>query len=197
MQVLLVVSHPRRNSLTHAASEALAEGLHEAGHRTTLADLCREGFDPVLREPDEPDWQQDKTYSAEVEREMQRIREHQAIAMVFPLWWWSLPAMLKGWIDRVWNRGFAYGPRDLAGTKSLMVALTADSEAGLAKRGYREAIRVSLQVGILDYCGMKDGRLALLTGSLDGPERQQALVQEARQLGRDWLAKEQAQGSQG
>jgi len=37
----------------------------------------------------------------------------------------------------------------------------------------------------------------LLTGSLDGPERQQALVQEARQLGRDWLAKEQAQGSQG
>jgi NAD(P)H dehydrogenase (quinone) len=69
-------------------------------------------------------------------------------------------------------------------------------EAGLAKRGYREAIRISLQVGILDYCGMKDGRLALLTGSLDGPERQRALVLEARQLGRDWPAREQAQGSQ-
>jgi NAD(P)H dehydrogenase (quinone) len=197
MDVLLVVTHPRSTSLTHAAAGALAEGLHEAGHRSTLADLHREGFDPVLSVPDEPDWNGEKTYSPEVEREMERIRAHDAIAMVFPLWWWSLPAMLKGWIDRVWNRGFAYGPRNLAGTKSLMVALTADSEAGLAKRGYREAIRVSLQVGILDYCGMKDGRLAFLTGSLDGPERQRALVEEARRLGRDWLAGPSPEPSQG
>jgi NAD(P)H dehydrogenase (quinone) len=187
MQVLLVVSHPRPTSLTHAAADALAAGLRESGHGVTLADLHREGFDPVLHEPDEPDWNGEKTFSPTAEREMERIRAHDAIAMVFPLWWWSLPAMMKGWIDRVWNRGFAYGPRNLAGKKSLMVALSADSEAGLAKRGYREAIRISLQVGILDYCGMKDGQLAFLTGSLDGAERPPALIEEARQLGRTWL----------
>lgn len=189
MNVLLVVCHPRPTSLTHAAAEALADGLREAGHQITLADLYREGFDPRLPPPDEPDWNGEKTYSPETEREIDRLRRHDAVAMVFPLWWWSLPAMLKGWIDRVWNRGFAYGPRNLAGKQSLMVALTADSEAGLAKRGYREAIRVSLQVGILDYCGMKDGRLVFLTGSLDGDERSRALIEESRQLGRTWLAR--------
>jgi len=188
MKVLLVVSHPRPTSLTHAAAGALAQGLREAGHGVTLADLYREGFDPVLREPDEPDWNAEKTYSDAAEREMERIRAHDGVALVFPLWWWSMPAMLKGWIDRVWNRGFAYGPRNLAGKKGLMVALTADDEAGLAKRGYREAIRVSLEVGVLDYCGIEDGRLAFLTGSLDGAERQAALLEEARRLGRDWLA---------
>lgn len=187
MQVLLVVSHPRPTSLTHAAAGALAAGLRESGHGVTLADLHREGFDPVLHEPDEPDWNAEKIFSPTAEREMERIRAHDAIAMVFPLWWWSLPAMMKGWIDRVWNRGFAYGPRNLAGKKSLMVALSADSDAGLTKRGYREAIRISLHLGILDYCGMKDGQLAFLTGSLDGAERPPALIEEARQLGRTWL----------
>ena len=187
MKVLLVVSHPRTTSLTHAAAEALAAGLRDSGHAVMLADLHREGFDPVLREPDEPDWNGEKTYSAEVEREMDRIRAHDAVVMVFPLWWWSVPAMLKGWVDRVWNRGFAYGPRNLGGKKGLMVALTGDNEAGLVKRGYLEAIRVSLQVGILDYCGIKDGRLVFLTGSLDGGNRPPALIEEARQLGRSWL----------
>jgi hypothetical protein len=69
-----------------------------------------------------------------------------------------------------------------------MVALTGDDEAGLTKRGYYEAIRVSLQVGILDYCGIKDGRLVFLTGSLDGGERPRTLLEEARLLGREWLA---------
>ena len=120
------------------------------------------------------------------EREIARLEAHEAVAMVFPLWWWSMPAMLKGWIDRVWNRGVAYGPRTFAGKRSLMLAVAGDSPEGLAKRGYGEAIRVQLQVGILDYCGMPDGRLEILTGSLDGPERQAAILSEARALAEGW-----------
>jgi len=189
MQVLLVVCHPRPGSLTHAAARAVGEGLAEAGHAATLADLHAEGFDPVLREPDEPDWEAERqTYSPGAEQEMARIRAHDALALVFPLWWWSMPALLKGWIDRVWNRGFAYGPSNLAGKKGLMVAITADTEAGLAKRGYREAVRISLEVGILTYCGIADGRLTLLTDSLGDDDRRRDLLAEARALGRTWLA---------
>jgi NAD(P)H dehydrogenase (quinone) len=56
----------------------------------------------VLREADEPDWNDpDKIYSEDVQREMQRIERNEATVMVFPVYWWSMPALLKGWIDRV------------------------------------------------------------------------------------------------
>jgi NAD(P)H dehydrogenase (quinone) len=61
-------------------------------------------LDSVLREPDEPDWgNPDKVYSSGVIREMERIERNQATVIVFPVWGWSMPAMLKGWIDRVWK----------------------------------------------------------------------------------------------
>lgn len=187
MKILLVVAHPRPSSLTHAVARALSEGLAAAGHAVTPADLHAEGFDPVMPLADEPDWVSDRQrFSPETEREIARLQAHEAVAMVFPLWWWSMPAMLKGWVDRVWNRGVAYGPHDLAGKRSLMLTVAADSPEGLAKRGYDEAIRVQLQVGILDYCGMADGRLEILTGSHDGPERQAAILAEARALAESW-----------
>ena len=49
------------------------------------------------------------TKSFEHIREMERIERNQAPVIVFPVWWWSMPAILKGWIDRVWNNGWAYG----------------------------------------------------------------------------------------
>ncbi len=187
MQILLVVAHPRPTSLTHAAAGSLAQALAAQGHGITLADLHAEGFDPRMTPEDEPDWVSERQrFSPAVEAEIARLEAHDAIAMVFPLWWWSLPAMLKGWIDRVWNRGVAYGPRTLAGKRSLMLAVSADSPEGLAKRGYDAAIATQLQVGILDYCGMAEGRVALLTGSLDGPERQQALLAEAAAWAEHW-----------
>src|SRR5262245_36872359 len=110
MKILLVLAHPRRDSLTGQVADAFAEAAIANGHQVDWADLVRECFDPVLREADEPDWTDPgKIYSPEVLREMARIRRNDATVMVFPVWWWSMPAILKGWIDRVWNRGFAYG----------------------------------------------------------------------------------------
>ncbi|MOA52701.1 Glutathione-regulated potassium-efflux system ancillary protein KefF [compost metagenome] len=58
-------------------------------------------------------------YSPEVEAEMERMKKHDALAYVFPVWWYNLPAMLKGYIDRVWNNGFAYGSNKLHHKKVL------------------------------------------------------------------------------
>lgn len=69
---------------------------------------------PFLFPEDEPDWENpDKQYSEAITREQQRITEHDALICSFPVWWYSMPAILKGDIDRVWNYGFAYGPRTL------------------------------------------------------------------------------------
>jgi len=81
MNILPVIAHGRRDSLTHAAAEAFAEGARAQGHTVELADLVAEGFDPVLRAEDEPDWNDPgKTYSLAVRREMERIERNQATA---------------------------------------------------------------------------------------------------------------------
>lgn len=75
MKVLTVVTHPRTNSLTFAAADRFVQGLTDAGHDTEVLDLHRSGFDPVLREADEPDWTNaNKKYSPEVEAEIERMK---------------------------------------------------------------------------------------------------------------------------
>ena len=75
---------------------------------------------------DEPDWTSDrKMYSPEVESEIERMKRHDALAYIFPIWWYSLPAMLKGYIDRVWNNGFAYGSNKLHHKRVLWLGLAA------------------------------------------------------------------------
>src|ERR1700722_728270 len=76
-KVLIAVAHARHNSLTHQIALRFAEGLVALGHETETADLAAEGFDPVLRDVDEPDGQnRNKVYSPEVEREWLRVRRH-------------------------------------------------------------------------------------------------------------------------
>ncbi|MFZ5791629.1 MAG: NAD(P)H oxidoreductase [Pseudomonadota bacterium] len=188
MQVLTVLCHPRRNSLTHAVAERFRVGLRQAGHAGDLADLYDERFDPLMEPPDEPDWDDDrKRYTDAVLAEQARIERHQAIAMVFPVWWWSVPAMLKGWIDRVWNNGWAYGSRKLALKRGLLIGVAAGgAETYDGARGYRPAMETQLVQGVLDYCGIADGRLELLMDSLGDDRTRAKLLDRAEALGRSF-----------
>lgn len=191
MQVLAVLAHPRRQSLTGAVFDRLNAGLRAAGHGVTEVDLTAEGFDPRLGPADEPDWDDaTKVYSPEVQREMARVRAHQGIVMVFPVWWWSVPALLKGWIDRVWNRGFAYdGAENLSGHQALMVGVAAGgSKTYDGARGYRAAMEVQLTQGVLAYCGIEGGRLELLLDSTGSDADRARLLAEAEALGRGFAA---------
>jgi NAD(P)H dehydrogenase (quinone) len=192
MNILLVVAHPRPDSLTHAVAKTFADAAAKAGHQIEWADLAAEGFNPALFPPDEPDWDDtSKTYSPEVQAEMARISRNQATVMVFPVWWWSVPALLKGWIDRVWNHGWAYGFLP-DGTRAkypharvLMLAVAGGDAASFAKRGYDEAMRVQLEVGILDYCGVTEPKLQMLYDSFEA-EGRAAILAEAKRLGEHW-----------
>ncbi|MCP4472846.1 MAG: hypothetical protein GY815_19575 [Gammaproteobacteria bacterium] len=82
MKTLLVMAHPRRDSLTGTVADVFAGGLEKNGHSVEWANLVEEGFDPVLREADEPGWNDsDKRYSREVQREMERIERNEATLM--------------------------------------------------------------------------------------------------------------------
>jgi len=184
LKILLVFCHPRRTSFTGAVADAFAEGAAAGGHEIEFADLYAEDFDPVLREADEPDWNNTaKRYSDEVHAEMARVDRADAIVCVFPVWWWSVPAMLKGWIDRVWNLGWAYGPASLPHRYGLMIATAAASEDAFAKRGYDQAIEAQLNIGVMNYCGIESASIELFHETTGDDDTRTGLLKRARFLG--------------
>jgi len=189
MKVLTVLCHPRRASLTAALAGRFHGGLKVAGHAGELADLYAEKFDPVLLPPDEPDWDDaGKRYSEAVLAEQARIERHDAIALVFPVWWWSMPAMLKGWIDRVWNRGWAYDGGKLPLQRGLLLGVAAGSARSYEGKGYGPAMEAQLVEGMLRFCGVPESRLELFHDVLDDDPIRGAALDRAERLGREFGA---------
>jgi len=185
VNVLVVFDHPRRASFCGAVLDELLVGLAEAGHQVELADLHREGFDPRMDLADEPDWgDPDKRYSDAVLGEQARIARSEALIFVFPVWWWSMPAMLKGWIDRVWNNGWAYGARKLPHARALLIATASGNADDYRRRGYDVAMETQLVVGIMKYCGIARSELRVLYEVTESAERRREHLLEARRIGR-------------
>lgn len=175
MNVLLVLCHPRRNSLTGQVADQALIALRSLGHNVEVLDLYRERFDPCVYEEDEPDWTNPrKQYSAVVQAEMQRVERNDALVICFPVWWWSVPAMLKGWFDRVWNYGWAYGDRRLSLQKGLMLGVVASGENDFVEAGYGAAMKQQLLKGTLGYSGIKDAKLEVFLDSLSEDSSVQA-----------------------
>ncbi|WP_327144406.1 NAD(P)H oxidoreductase [Nocardia sp. NBC_01327] len=171
---LVVLSHHRQDSLTAHIARRTVYQLESAGYRVDLLDLHAEGFDPRMNTADQPDWNdRDKPYSPEVEEHMRRILAADLIIAVFPVYWSYAPALLKGWIDRVWNYGFAYGrsKAKLAGKRMLWIGLagaTADDDVIPVMHTMLEN---QLSAGIAYYCGLSDSRIALLPDAEERPQR--------------------------
>ncbi|MGW7334920.1 NAD(P)H oxidoreductase [Streptomyces sp. NPDC054808] len=162
---LLVLAHPRSGSLTAQVAGHLRARIEETGGTVDLLDLYAEDFDPRLTPVDEPDWEdREKRYSPEVHAQMERVVAADDILVVFPVWWFAPPAVVKGWIDRVWNYGFAYGrsrPR-LAGKRMLWLGLAGGTGPDYAKAGLDAAMDVQLRAGVSEFCGITDSSVHLL-----------------------------------
>lgn len=189
MKVLVVFDHPRRDSFCGAVLESFLAGLKEAGHQATVADLRAEGFDPRLPLADEPDWDDDnKVYSAEVLAEQARIQQNDAIAFIFPVWWWSFPATTKGWIDRVWNNGWAYGSRKLKCSSALFIGTASADEKTYRKRTYDDAMKIQLVVGIAQYCGIPKADLEIFYDVMADEATRSNLLDRAKVLGSQYFS---------
>lgn len=138
--IYFVWAHPRADSLTaHVVKEMQAQAA-EQGFTVSSLDLYRSNFDPVLGVEDEPDWNNpQKTYSPEVHRLFGELEDKDTLVLVYPVWWYGFPAMLKGYLDRVWNYGLTYGEgASMKGKKIRWVALVGGAQAGFIKFGWEK-----------------------------------------------------------
>ncbi len=115
------------------------------------------------------------------------MKKHDALAFIFPVWWFNLPAMLKGYIDRVWNNSFAYGSSKLHHHQVLWLGLAAASKELFEKREYDQMMSRMLNTGIAGYCGISNSKVEILYNTLDSrPEMIDGILTKAYQLGLDY-----------
>jgi NAD(P)H dehydrogenase (quinone) len=110
MRLLVVHAHPARDSFNAALSRAVQAGAEQGGHDVRLIDLYGEGFDPVMSATE---WRNDATSTAPdpvLSAHASHLRWAEGVVLVYPTWWQGPPAILKGWIDRVWRPGVAFVP---------------------------------------------------------------------------------------
>ena len=108
MRVLYLYAHPLPESFHHAIREAALAGLRVAGHEVDLCDLYAEGFNPVLGAEERRGYHDIPANRAPVEDYVARLERAEALVLSFPTWCFGLPAILKGWMDRVLLPGVSF-----------------------------------------------------------------------------------------
>jgi putative NADPH-quinone reductase len=185
MKALVTVTHPRQDSLTHQVMQRLIEGLKKNNHEVDLLDLHHDGFNPVYTLEDEREWYNpDKAHIPEVRKEMDRILAADTLIFVFPLWQYSVPSMLKGYLDKVWNLGLF---EKVVGKKVLWICLTGGDQEHMSKYKREETLKHYLNVILAGYARMKESRVELLTGTLsESKQHIEGLLERAYQLGYEY-----------
>lgn len=208
MQVLIVVAHPEPRSFNAALACAAAKTCRAAGHIATIADLYADAFDPGeaprhyadrldasrfdAQREQRHHWERG-TLAPEVERHVGLLRQTDALILQFPLWWFGAPAILKGWMDRVFVYGGLYSSSRrhdrgvLHGRRALLSVTTGSSAAACAPDGREGDTRLLLWpiMYALRYIGfdvLEPHLIHDVRGDLAGDGAQQRDARLARQL---------------
>jgi NAD(P)H dehydrogenase (quinone) len=120
LKTLVVYCHPNPDSLSGALYAAAAEALRASGHDLRCFDLYAENFQPVLsREEREAYLPNPGLIEARVQPHVDALKWCEHLVFVFPIWFYGPPAMLKGWLDRVWLPGVAFLPPPKKGATAV------------------------------------------------------------------------------
>lgn len=142
-KVFLVYAHPEPQSFNGAMKDLAVETLTQAGHSVWVSDLYAMKFDPVAAPKQFPQradpgffrLQEEQRHAAatgaqppDVAAEQEKLFWADLVVFQFPLWWGSLPAIMKGWVDRVFSAGTIYGQEasTLAGRQALLSVTTSN-----------------------------------------------------------------------
>lgn len=164
--VLIVYAHPEPKSFNAAMCGRARDALRAAGHAVTVSDLYGEGFNPVagrhdftsVADPDRFHYQSEQAlaaregaYAPEIAREQQRVVDADLLILQFPLWWGGVPAILKGWGERVFSYGFGYadGLRFESGVFKGRRAMVSMTSGGTLARFGRDAVYGDLETQVL------------------------------------------------
>lgn len=181
--VMIVYAHPEPTSLTRQLVEVSVQTLQEQGHEVALSDLYGMQWKAVFDERDFPTranpdrlsfiTESGHAYStgqqtADVTSEQQKLLAADALILQFPLWWFSMPAILKGWVDRVFAYGLAYGYKGegnryrygdggLKGKRAMLSVTVGGPEIDYSPRGINgplEQLLFPITHGTLFFSGM-------------------------------------------
>ncbi|MBR0646000.1 NAD(P)H-dependent oxidoreductase [Plastoroseomonas hellenica] len=185
MKILLVFAHPEPRSLNGALRDVAIQELEAQGHEVRVTDLYAEGWKSEVDRADFPALAPEArlrpaaasgeafaagALTADVRAEQEKLLWADVLILQFPLWWYSMPAILKGWVDRVYAYGFAYGVGEhsdshwgdrfgegtLAGKRAMLIVTTGGWEEHYATRGVNgpiEDLLFPINHGILYYPG--------------------------------------------
>ena len=187
-KILVVLGHPRRESLCGALSRGYLEGAQMAGHEVRVLELGELAFDPILREqtrgeqPLEPD----------LVRAQEEIRWAEHLVFVYPIWWGGLPALLKGFLDRCLLPGFSFKYHEndpfwdrLLTGRTAHLLVTMGSPPWYFRWVSRAPGHQQMKRTILQFCGIKPVRVTNF-GPVrrSRPELRARWLDQARELGR-------------
>lgn len=187
MNTLLVHAHPEPRSLNGALKDFTVERLEKAGHVVQVSDLYAMQWKAVLDADDfriargearfEPSLDSRRAFenglqSPDIAREQEKLLWADALILQFPMWWFTMPAILKGWFERVYAYGFAYGVGEhsdrhwgdrygegrMAGKRAMLIVTTGGWESHYGPRGVNgpiEDVLFPIQHGLLYYPGFE------------------------------------------
>lgn len=179
MRALIVHAHPEPTSFTSALMHAAADALHARGAVVEMSDLYPMRFDPISDrrnfrttfDPARLRLQSEEAHAARhggfvpaLQAEMNKLARCTLLLLVFPIWWLGMPALLKGWVDRVFAAGVAYGgDRSFAlgpmrGKRAMCVVATGGREAAYADvSSYApiDTVLYPVRRGILEFTGFE------------------------------------------
>ncbi|OZI29397.1 NAD(P)H dehydrogenase [Bordetella genomosp. 7] len=222
MNLLLVYAHPEPRSLNGSIKNFICRHVERAGHAVQVSDLYAMGWKAALDAQDnmacEPEVRFDPsaesaaafrngTQSADIEREQEKLRWADGVILQFPLWWFSMPAILKGWVERVYAYGFAYGVGEhsdthwgdrygegtLAGKRAMLVVTAGGWESHYGPRGINgpiDDLLFPIQHGILYYPGFDvlPPHVIYRTSRIDTPAFERVCQALSRRLDDFWTA---------
>lgn len=190
MKILIVQAQPDAASFSAAVEASFIKGAEAAGHLLDRINLVKEGFSPNFAQPDLDRYHGKGPVPDDVRDHQARVDATDALALVFPIYWWSFPAILKGWIDRVFIAGWAFKVEEgkIVGTmRDIQVHLLGvggGSHDGYSKHGYYTAFDTQVATGIFKFCGVRRIHTHLLLDAESGPEYRDAHLKAVEELGR-------------
>jgi putative NADPH-quinone reductase len=185
-RILLILGHPSSNSFCAALAERYAQSALGAGHEVRQLFLGKMDFDPILREG----YRQVQPLEADLRNAQADILWAEHLTLVYPIWWGGIPALLKGFFDRVFLPGFAFKYREgkafpdkLLQGRSAHLLVTMDTPPWYYRWIYRMPGLHQVRKTTLEFCGIKPGK-TLTFGPILGssPAQRQAWLKLAHAI---------------
>jgi NAD(P)H dehydrogenase (quinone) len=180
-KVSLILAHPSPSSFNHAIADVVAARLRAAGCDVSQHDLYAEKFDPVFTADE---LARDPVLPPEIEAHCREAAEADAFVFVHPNWWSQVPAILRGWQDRVLRAGRAYRfvpdgkgggrPEGLLRARAVLVITTANTPQEKEAALLGDPLDVHWRKAVFGLCGVKDVRRLVFSPVITSTEEQRA-----------------------